>query len=448
MNDYVLEILRSIYAHKRFIILVVALAFIVSVGRELIAGLGYEAETTLVITSAPTTTEQGLIMPETINPKVYQTMATSSDVLGEVLTSLEENNAFDGPPPDLRDFRALLNTSLETIDPTARPMTYSPMLTIGAIAETPELATEIVDTWAEVLTEAARRANQVRISGISEAMSERTEEHKSELDKVWMELAEETAEYDLKLLREELDKRQTLIQTLDQKLVDAEVDLRAAEERLVAVREQLEVEPEIKELFRSPSETAYWIAESTADSDAALEELEQKGMRSEEINPAYTELRRNLASAQQDVASYAARKESLAEQLTMVEKKQQATQQLLADQELIQTRLNTEEEHMRESYREMAILRTYMESAGLIVSGRAEETIHPVGLNRLSDQIYASADPGFLGRKGRVLIATFVAAMLALAVAAYPVVGQPIVEQVLATEKKNTPGKTSDNTKE
>ncbi len=436
MNEYTIQTLRSIYAHRRFIVIVVALAFIASVGRELLAGLGHEAETTLVITSAPETAQAGLIMPEPINPKVYQTMAMSSDILGQVLENLEEMDAFDGPAPELRDFRGNLGTDLETVDPTARPMTYSPMLNLKARADTPELSIQIVDTWADVVIDAARRANRLRIAGIGQAMVARTSDHKQELDGFWVSLAEETAEHDLELMRDELKKRQEHIHELDRKLVDAEVELRAAEERLVAVQAQLEEEPEIKELFRSPSETAYWIVESTTSNDAILEALEQKGMRSEELNPAYIELRRNLASTQQDVASYRARKQSLQEQMDEVRQRQRATQQLLADQELIQTRLGTEEQHMRTSYMEMAILRTYMESAGLIVSGSVDEDMHSVGLNRLSERIYASSDPGFLGRKGRVLLATMLAGLLALGVAGYPVLGQPWVAQILANEEE------------
>ncbi len=430
MNDYTLNILRHIYLQKRFIALVIVLAFLASVVRVIFAGQEYRAETTLVITSVPPTGEKGLIMPEQISPKVYQTMATSMDVLGQVLGLLDDANAFTGTVPELRDFSGMLVTQLETVDPTARPMTYSPILALRATADTYELAVAIVDTWAKVLIDTAQQVNNIRIAGVSNAMIDRTNDHKQLLDTVWVELAEETAQYDLKLLREELERRQILIHNLDEKLVDARIELRAAEERLIAVEQQLEVEPEIKELFRSPSETAYWIVESTTDRDEILSELEQKGMRTEEINPAFTELRKNLAAAQQDVASYRARMESLVQQLESIRALQRETQTLLAERELVQTRLTSEETHMRQSYVELANLRTYLESTGLIISGHSPDAIYPVGLNRMSEQIYASSDPGILGRKGRVLLATMIAALLAIGVAVFPVVGQPFLDQI------------------
>ncbi|MBW7865752.1 MAG: hypothetical protein GX580_17370 [Candidatus Hydrogenedens sp.] len=103
-------------------------------------------------------------------------------------------------------------------------------------------------------------------------------------------MAEEMTLANVEAISEELTMQLEVSITLDKKQLDLGREIKGLEEKLATVRESLTAEPQLLELGRAPSETAYWIAGS--GNPKSLTDLPGKVMVSQELNPVHLELRK------------------------------------------------------------------------------------------------------------------------------------------------------------
>ncbi|MBI5092149.1 MAG: hypothetical protein HZB26_06840 [Candidatus Hydrogenedentes bacterium] len=429
LNETTLQYIRAIYRQRKLVIAVTALAFLASLGKELLKGNQYTSETTLVVTTVPFKEAEPRV-PGAMNPKAYESLAESMDVIGQLLARLDKEKAFPDGTPEIRDFLRMLRATTITVDPTTRPVNYAPLLVLGATAENAVLAQTIANAWADIMIDVAHRANMMQISAAKEVLGKQKASQQAILDTIWIKQSEEESLWDVDLMRLELEKRQELIVDQEKQLASTQVSLKGAEQQLVAAQEKLKTEPEIKELFKSPADTAWWIVTSENKGDAVKADLEKKGMVSQELNPNYVTLTGEINKNLQQVAGFKASLDQLTLEIERLRKQQAEVQANLAKHELAQTRLDTEEEYMKSSLVEIAQLDLSLDAGNNMATIKSDAGIAPVGLNRLSDETYVPEQPGMLGRKGRVLASTVLGFLLAVGYAVSGIVIAPVMKLV------------------
>jgi hypothetical protein len=428
-NDFAVTCLKTVYKRKALVLSVAALAFVVAVGREWGKGSQYTAETTLVVTSVPPQPDKTVIgpqLPEALSPKVYQSLALSTDVVGGLLNELGgDKTVFPKGAPELREFTNAVSASIITVDPTTRPVNYAPLLVLSATADTAVAAKAIVRQWTDLTMRASHVVNNVRISAARDALREQEGSHRTRLDEIWVKQSEETAKYNVDLLKVEMEKRQELIVDQEKLLLAAQADWNGAQEQLAAAQEKLKTEPTKSEFFKSPDDVAWWMAGA-----GQKPELKKEGMVTQESNPSFVLLTNDINKSIQQVASSKARVEQLKKGIDDLHKKQEDAQLLYSQHKLIQTRLQTEEEYMHKTYENLAQMGVFLDAGSSVTAGKPASGVEPVGLNRIGDEVYVRSYSGLLGGKGRVLATTVLGGFLAiLYVLARPVLG-PYLEQL------------------
>ncbi len=234
---------RALWKNRWLIIAVTVLAGAVSVGKELLFPAGYSADTILMVTglsntekseSTSGTTE---MLPTPLSPKAYEQMLKSSTVLGKTLAQLVKDGAFPpGEEPLLDDFMEMVQVHIDIIDETSRPVNYSPLIRLTALAETAELAGQIIDTWSGVAVTQAQRSATVKVGGPALALNEEKAGYETALEEVWKEMSTETALWNIEVLKAELDSRVALLNTYLEKSIDAERKFEVATEKLALIR--------------------------------------------------------------------------------------------------------------------------------------------------------------------------------------------------------------------
>jgi len=433
-NELALTCVKTIYKRRVLICAVAALVFVIALVMEWSRGTQYSAETTLVVTSVPPQADKTVVgpqMPDALSPKVYQSLAMSTDVLGALLSKLQDDKTvFPSGAPDLKLFSKALTASIITVDPTTRPVNYAPLLVLTATGDTEVAAKSIVKHWTELTMQASHTVNTVRISAAKDVLREQESSHRQRLDEIWVKQSEETSKFNVELLKVEMEKRQEAIVEQEKLLLAAQADWTAAQQQLAAAQEKLKTEPAKNELFKSPDDVALWIVGATPRPDGTKADLEKKGMVTQETNPSYVLLTNDANKSLQLVASSKARVDQLKQGIDDLRKKQDDAQLLYSQHKLIQTRLQAQEEYMRKTYQDLAQMGVFLSVGDSLTAGSSSSTIEPVGLNRIGEEVYVRAYSGMLGKKGRVLATTLLAAFAAaLYVLAKPVAG-PYLEKL------------------
>ncbi len=243
MNDLYKSALHALIKNIKVIVIVTVLAGALAVTKELVFPPNYSADTILLVTgierggSAEHDEGTTRMMPPPLNPKAYETLLMSSSVLGKLLDNLKTSKAFgDSTPPELQDFVQNLDVLVDVVDETSRPVNYSPLIHLTALGDTPELAKNIVNTWAEVATAQAQRAATMRVGAPAFILGREKKEYQTELDKAWDEMRKETGAWNLDVLKQDLESRVSLINTFLDKHTVMERQLEVAKSRLELVR--------------------------------------------------------------------------------------------------------------------------------------------------------------------------------------------------------------------
>lgn len=433
MNIDYQAILAALLRRWKFIVAVTVAVGLVAVVKELAFPPGYRAETVVMVTDLELGSafdeEQPNVLadyvPEAFSPRVYGNLVGSPAVLGQVLEQLIEDGAFEGRPPDLDSFSQGLHTEVDEVDQTTRPITYSPLITLSAEASTEEEVKAIVETWGEVAVEVSSLANRLLLVGADSSLEQQTRAQREDLQAVWEELEEARSEYDVEVLRGELTRLAELGSDLKRDYTEALAEFEGAEESLNAIQASLEDETRFVTLFRSPSETAYFIAnELQQERPLAGNPIEERGMMRQELNSAYWEQKLEEKKTLNRISDLRAQLSALERERNNLREEQNELTGVLARHDRTITRLETEEELAKQVYEQIGLSREMVKAASDIIHGRTDADIGALGLNRLTERVYPELATGALGRRGRVMLAAVLAFLLAGAF----VVGNDVVK--------------------
>jgi len=430
MNDLTRACLKALYEKRWVLLLVAVVALVFSVIRLLFFPPGsYYAEAVLVASMPKQGSEIKDLMPEAYNPKIYVDLVNSRTVLYETYQTVVEGAFFpEDELPEFDDFADRLGASVSVVDQTTRPINYSPLITLRVWEVESERARAIVDIWAEKAMKTAQTANLMQYSELATVLKKQADVRKKNLDELWQALEKEKAQFDVTSKKEELG---LLLKEMDDLLHAQAVSERmaaAAEAQLAAVQQKLVDEKPLIELFRSPSDDAYWLLEPNAQKEKKIP-VEGKGMVTQQLNEVYWKLRADENRAAADLAGAQAEILKIKGQMDSVTQRQKDLMAEIAQHEYAQQRLTVEEELATAIYKNVSTAQTILSETAGVVHGTEDQTIYPVGLNRLSDLSPVKDD---LAMKSKLIVLsyTFLAVIIAMGAVTAPIIGGRFLEQI------------------
>jgi cell division protein FtsB len=202
----------------------------------------------------------------------------------------------------------------------------------------------------------------------------------------------------------------------------------AAEAQLAAIQSRLKDEKPFIELFRSPSDDAYWLLEPGAQKEKK-EPVEGKGMVTQQINEVYLKLRADENKATADLAGAQAEIQKIQAQVEGILQRQKSLLEEIARHEYAQRNLTVEEELATAIYKNVSTAQTLISETASVLDGATERTTYPVGLNRLSNLSPVKDD---LAMKSKLIVLsyTFLAVILAMGAITVPIISARLREQL------------------
>ncbi|MCC6796697.1 MAG: hypothetical protein IT366_16375 [Candidatus Hydrogenedentes bacterium] len=377
----------------------------------------YEAQKILVVTSVDLTAAQSAkgevsltsSIQEPLSPKVYADLLSAPNLLGEVYVRLlKEVTITEGDYPNLTSFSNELSASVTIVDQTARPVLYSPIITLLARGHDPEKLRHIVEKWAVTATEWSRTIGEIRTAAAAEQLKIESNRVSLELADLQAAMANERGKWNVEIMRKELEGRQLLMAETEKAQSEAERDLRGSEDTLKAVREAKAGVPEKVQLYRSPSDDAYFILKATGD-QKAVADAEKSGMINEFFNPNYSELERLETENLGAVSSSRAKLETAKQQLETLRAKQDEQSVLAAEHEELQNRMMANVKAGLDMYGQIASAERVLNTMQSLATATNENGVTPLGLNQLRKEVSPVITSAFMGQGRKMYVILYVA---------------------------------------
>lgn len=379
MNGLGLRCAKLLYGQRRVLAVVGLAAFAVSAVRLFFFGASYEAELILVAAAGPDSPSAGFLIPDHISPKVYEEVVNSYTVLYATYESVKEKKLVaEGELPRFDVFVNLLEASVSALDQTTRPIQYSPVVTLRAHWHTAEVARALVSVWGEEAMKMAKEANRVQYGGLAGTLETQAKARKVALEAAWRSLEKEKAEFDLAAGRDELSLLLSESVGLKKELEANERVASSAGAELGSIQKALEEEQPVIELFHSPSDDVFWLSEG-GDTPSKT-----KGMIAEQKNQTYWSLREKEATASATLAAARGRIAKGEGQLESLTERQDGLREQLAQHEIAQRRLVTEEQLALSIYKRLGSAEAVVSEIGRSMGGVDGDSSFS-GLKRLSD---------------------------------------------------------------
>lgn len=256
-------------------------------------------EATATISIIESTLRNSLVAPA-FSVEAYARLAESNDIRDLVRDELRRANAI-GPSQEIGPIRTVLYPS------SGGPTPYLPMLGIVAQAPSPEQAQQVANAWATTFArEQTRLARETTEGSVAFVLSEHPKASQAltdaerELDALRERQARELlalqARADVESKRALLESREQQLVSLQRELAETSLLLLRSKERLAQLQPELAKTSPVVTLSRAISEDALWqhLAGSSNGTTRA-EELMRQRLQTQETNPVYTELSRQLA---------------------------------------------------------------------------------------------------------------------------------------------------------
>jgi len=282
------------------------------------------------------------MMPRTLPVEAYKVIALSPPLLAEVIqrVPLEQTGVMG--------LKGRLAVELVQMGSrSSQGITYTQTLLFHASASDPELAAKTAQAWAEVFKD---HVDGLAAKGVGDTFALLDTLHnntKAELERADLALAEHQKAWNLELLNAQLEAKQTQITEFEATLKQTEVDLAAGEMKVKALEKELADEPEKRVFFRAPSDDAYWIA--GLDEGKSKSEPE-RGLRTEEVNPNYVDIRTAVVTARGETEGFRAKKDAILLKLGELEKEMAALTATLADKTVERDKLTRDSESLKAAY--------------------------------------------------------------------------------------------------
>jgi capsular polysaccharide biosynthesis protein len=306
----------------------------------------YESTATVLVSPPAFKDHQETIsdmMPRTLPVEAYKAIALSPQLLDELIHKIPLENTSVGSLE-----RRLHVELIEMGSRGAQGIQYTKTLMFHAEADKGETAAKIAQAWAEIFKSTV---DDVVAKGVDDTFGLLETLHKGtkeDLEKADLALAEHSKAWNLDLLNSQLQANEKDYTDFQTALVQNEVELATAETKLKSLQEDLAKEPEKRVFFRAPSDDVYW--NTTLQNGGKPKLQPDQGLRTEEPNPNYVELRTLEVAAKADVEGLKAKRDTTALKLEDLAKKIQEITVTLQDKTVERDALMREADNLKSSY--------------------------------------------------------------------------------------------------
>lgn len=333
----------------------------------------------------------GEMLPRTLPVEAYKAIAVSDPILHEVIQRV---------PLEKTGTAALRNRlEVELVQMGSRGsqgVVYTQTLLFRAKANNPELAAKTAQSWADVFKE---QVDDVASKGTGETFSLLDTLHettKKQFEMAKSALAEHVKTWNLDLIKAQIAAKQTQFTTFEDKLKQTEVEIASTGEELKRLEEELVNEPQKLTYFRAPSDDAYWI---TAQANGKPRVEPEQGLRTEEPNENYVQIRLKVVTAKSCLDGLKAERDAI--QLKLDELKTEITDlvAISADQSVERDKLTLDSTSLETSYKivreefEKGRMADQTQASDIVIVGEAIAPESPSGPNALFEMVEA----GILG---------------------------------------------------
>ena len=314
----------TLAAHYRPILLATVFSGLIGYGLVQLVDKTYEARSTVFVTSPTFSTA---LTPQPFSIEAYERLAQSDYIQHRVAQELRHRKLLGE-----NEAPGALSTQLYPSREPQKP--FLPLVDLVARSRTPELARGVANAWADVfLTEQTKLA----VLGKSSSVDFILEEFPKASERVL------TGQRTVKLEETRLDREYTQARTgaavewkrsrlasLEREVVRAEaellgiqLDVKQGREGIAKLEAELKATPPVLTLTKGPSDEALWNAAvrggetKTAAGDPAMGKLL---IRTEETNPVYVSLSRQLSEDRSTIGGLDARERTLNQQLLQMRK--------------------------------------------------------------------------------------------------------------------------------
>lgn len=321
----------------------------------------------------------GELLPRTLPVEAYKAIAVSDPILHEVIQKvpLEETGT--------TALRNRLEVELVQMGSrSAQGVVYTQTLLFRAKADSPELAAQTAQTWAEVFKE---QVDDVASKGVGETFSLLNTLHettKEQFEQAKSALAEHEKTWNLDLIKAQIAAKQSQFTSFEEKLKQSEVEIASTGQELKRLEEELINEPQKLTYFRAPSDDAYWIT-AQADGEPTVEP--EQGLRTEEPNTNYVQIRSQVVTAKSRLDGLKAEREAI--QLKLDELKTEIDDLVAtsADQSVEREKLTLDSTSLESSYKivreeyEKGRMADQTQASDIVIVGNAIAPESPSGPN-------------------------------------------------------------------
>jgi uncharacterized protein involved in exopolysaccharide biosynthesis len=333
------------------------------------------------------------MMPGTFPVETYKTIAKSKGLIQEVIKAVTDSRVVGLEGALLEDVSENLEVELVQLGrrTTQRGITYSQTILFHARADTPELAAQLAQTWAELFK---KRVDKLASTGIDEtftSISSMWTQTVEDLSKAENALVEFKKRWNLDLMKLEKSSKETLLALMEDQLDQTEVDVASASAELAALQEELKDKDmaKIDTLWQAPPAEVYWELKKSASSTSETIISPEDGLRTEVHNPNYTVTRDQEVVAQRKLQGLEGRRDRLISKVGELRTDIGALQTSIAEQDTAQKRLERDVLTFENTYTLVAsklekgkIAKTTSKTSDIQIAGDAVKPDRPAGGGR------------------------------------------------------------------
>jgi len=336
----IVDIFTALWTYKRMIIAATLACVLVATAIAFALPKAYESAATLLLLPPPFK-ERGAdagvnskdlvgMFPKLLSPTDYAALLKEGSLVLKIVDRLRAKGTYS--EDDLEDLAKLsvlgemLKVETSIKEKTAYQTEYSPVIRLVARAETPEMACDIAQVWADVAVEEASTFYKARGGGMTGFFSDEYEKTKGDLDQVYAQQREVEAAWEEVSARQRLIEKAILLTRLEDERARVFSDMESARKEVEQLSASLAKEKPTAMLWKSPPTTAMFLKDALSNppaaSEANPEETKKPGYYEETSNETYVYLQQELASRQATLGGLEERERSLRQSIDEIKKEQ------------------------------------------------------------------------------------------------------------------------------
>jgi uncharacterized protein involved in exopolysaccharide biosynthesis len=296
-------------------------------------------------------------LPMTIGITTAGLLCKSDEVLQKTLERLNSSGKLSTPIRDLRSLQRMLDFEVTTEKETPYEVTYSPIIQLMAKASKGEDAKIIVDTWAEVCQEQAKKYQQIRFMHLADVLRPQSDEQERILTEAEQRLEDFWKTHNIEVVQQEINSLVGLTTNYIESEAKFQQDIIEEKARISVFQQVLETEKPTIPLRWIPSgKVLSLLAQQLGvSSDISNESNGAELLLREEINTVNEKVRGEVALSQGKVGATEARLQELRRLLKEFDTRMQTLMGELAQAKTLEKRLNREVDIASKIYNDVKV---------------------------------------------------------------------------------------------